>query len=145
LFLGKHACKLDQEHRLLVPSAFRGQLSGGVYITQGFDRNLLVLPADAFQEIYKRIRSLNIADPIARLLLRLILGTASELAADQDGLIRIPEDLIDFANLKEDVLAIGQGDYFEFWSTDLWHQQESQLQDAEKNASRFSTLHVATR
>jgi MraZ protein len=145
LFLGKHACKLEQEYRLLLPSAFRGQLSGGIYVTQGFDRNLLVLPTAAFLEIYNRVRALNIADPLARLLQRMILGTAYELGTDQEGRIILPKDLIDFANLGEAVLAIGQGDYFEFWSTDLWNQQETQLADAEKNASRFSILHVATR
>lgn len=145
MFLGKYACKLELEHRMLVPATFRGQLSGGIYITQGFDRNLLILTTDAFQEVYKRVKSLNIADPLTRLLLRMILGMAYEIGTDKDGRISIPSELIDFAYLKEDVLAIGQGDFFEIWSTDLWNQQASQLGDAETNTSRFSMLNIATR
>ncbi len=57
-----------------------------MYITQGFDRNLQVLTAGAFQEIYRKVISLNIADPLARLLLRLILGTATELGMDNNNL-----------------------------------------------------------
>jgi MraZ protein len=145
LFLGKHACTLDQDNRLPAPSTFREELSSAVYITEGFDRNLLVLTGNAFQEIYERVRSLNIADPLARLLLRLILGTAHEAKADPDGYLAIPDELKDFAELHQDILLIGQGDYFEIWSPDLWNKQEIQLRDAETNSGRFSTLVIATR
>ena len=74
MFLGKHHCTFDTQSRLLLPSAVRGQLSGDLYITQGFDRNLLFLTTSAVEEIYERVKSLSIADPLARLLLRMILG-----------------------------------------------------------------------
>jgi len=89
--------------------------------------------------------SLNIADPLARILLRLILGTAHEVHLDKNGHLPIPDELKEFANLHEDVLVVGQGDYFEIWSADLWNNQETQLKDADTNSSRFSQLTVATR
>ncbi len=89
--------------------------------------------------------SLNIADPLARLLLRLILGTAHELGLDADGQLTVPQELREFASLQKDILLVGQGEYFEIWASDLWDQQETQLRDAEANASRFSALTVATR
>ena len=128
-----------------MPSSFRGQLSSGAYLTQGFDRNLQVLSGSAFQEIYRTVVSLNIANPLARLLLRLVLGTAQELEVDANGQFTIPEELKQFANLKEDVFLIGQGEYFEIWSPDLWNKQEAQLRDAETNSNRFSALTVTAR
>jgi len=145
LFLGKHVCTLDKENRLSTPSAFKSDLSSGIYVTQGFDRNLLILTTGAFQEIYQSVRSLNIADPLARLLLRLVLGTASQSGADGTGQIIIPGDLKDFAGLHETVLAIGQGEYFEVWSPESWNKQEIQLRDAETNAGRFTMLSIGTR
>ena len=145
MFLGKHSSKLDKYNRLSTPSQFREELSNRSYMTQGFDRNLLVLTKDAFQEIYRRVVSLNIADPLARVLLRLILGTAHEVHLDKNGHLPIPDELKEFANLHEDVLLVGQGDYFEIWSADLWNNQETQLKDADTNSSRFSKLTVATR
>jgi MraZ protein len=145
LFLGKHSSKLDKYSRLSTPSQFREELSNRSYITQGFDRNLLVLTRDAFQEIYRRVVSLNIADPLARVLLRLILGTAHEVHMDKNGDLPIPNELKEFANLHENILLVGQGDYFEIWSADLWNNQEAQLNDADTNSSRFSRLTVATR
>ena len=144
LFLGKFSTPLEPKNRFSVPTAFRAQLSSRMYITQGFDRNLQVLTADAFEEIYRRVVSLIIADPLARLLLRLILGTATELGIDNNNLM-IPDNLKEFANLHENILLIGQGDYFEIWAPDLWKRQEAQLNDAETNSARFSLLTVATR
>ncbi len=145
MFLGKHSSRLDKNNRLLTPSQFREELSNRSYMTQGFDRNLLVLTRDAFQEVYRRVVSLNIADPLARVLLRMILGTAHEVHMDKNGHLPIPGELKEFANLHEDILLVGQGDYFEIWSADLWNSQETQLKDADTNSSRFSKLTVATR
>jgi len=145
LFLGKSSTTIDPKNRFSVPAAFRTQLSGGAFMTQGFDRNLQVLTASAFQEIYRRVTSLNIADPLARLLLRLILGTATEMGVDKSNHLMIPENLKEYANLQVNILLVGQGDYFEIWAPDLWARQETQLRDAETNSARFSLLTVATR
>lgn len=145
MFLGKYHCTFDTQSRLLLPSAFSRQISGDLYITQGFDRNLLFLTPGAFQEIYEKVKSLSISDPLARLLLRMILGTMFEAGTDDKGQIIIPDSLKNFAKLRKQVLLIGQGDYFEIWSPDLWKIQEVQLTDAEANASRFSMLTVSTR
>ena len=142
MFLGKFSRTLDGKSRFSVPPAFRGSLAGGAYVTQGFDRNLQVLTTDAFQEIYRTVISLNIANPVARALLRMILGTAHESTVDANGDLTLPEELKDFANLNKDIFLIGQGEYFEIWSPDQWDHQEALLRDAEANANRFSALTV---
>ncbi len=145
MFLGKHSSKLDKNNRLSTPSQFREELSNRIYITQGFDRNLLLLTKAAFKEIHRRVAALNIADPLTRILLRLILGTAHEVHTDKNGYLPIPDDLREFANLNGNVFFVGQGDYIEIWSADLWKNQEAQLSDADVNSSRFSGVSIATR
>ena len=144
MFLGKYVSDLDPNNRLTVPSAFRAAASHELYLTQGFDRNLLVLTETAFNEVYSRVSSLNLADPAARLLLRLILGNAHAVRTDENGFITVPDELRAFANLRDGILIVGQGDYFEVWSRDFWKKQESELNDAEANASRFAALTVST-
>ena len=78
LFIGKYFCGLDKDLRFLAPDGFKRYLADEVYITQGFDHNLWVLSNSAFQEIYEKLGRLNVADPLARLLFRLILGAATE-------------------------------------------------------------------
>jgi len=108
-------------------------------MTQGFDRNVQVLSARAFEKVYHQATSLNIADPSARLLLRLLLGNAIDVPGGKASL-PIPDNLRAYAGLQDTVLLVGQGDYFELWSPDEWQKQEAQVLDAEANASRFAAL-----
>ena len=70
---------LDDDHQLVLPEAFRELFEDGAYVTRGFEQNLLLMSEKEFQEIYTRVAGLNIADPLARLLHRLILGNAAKL------------------------------------------------------------------
>jgi len=135
---------LDARNRITVPPSFKAELTGGAYMTQGFDRNLQVLTANAFQQLYRQAASLNTADPLARLLLRLFLGNAIELPQARNSL-PIADNLREYAGLQENVLLIGQGDYFEIWAPEAWSQQEAQLRDVEANASRFAALTLGNR
>jgi MraZ protein len=140
LFLGQHHLTLEKENRMTVPLLFSGPLANGAVITQGFDRNLWILPSSKFQQLYQRISSLNIADPKARILLRLLLGQACELVTDESGGIHIPQTLREFAKLDKEIILVGQGDYFEVWDENLWQEQESETRDANANSDRFANL-----
>jgi MraZ protein len=145
LFLGKYFCELDSEYRFLPPDGYRKNLIDDVYITQGFDSNLWVLTNDPFREIYKKMTQLNIADPLARLLFRLILGAATDIRLNDQGYLKIPGDLRKYAHIEKEVLLIGQGDYFEIWAPELWEKQELELKDTESNIGRFSMFEIKTR
>jgi len=95
--------------------------------------------------IYQRVMAMNLTDPTARLLRRIILGNASQLEVDKSGRILLPQTLRDFATLTKDAVLVGQGDYFEIWEPAAWQQQVNQVQDAEANAQRFATLDLKTR
>jgi MraZ protein len=83
---------------------------------------------------------MNMADPMARLLSRVTLGTASELEVDGNGCFPISQELREFAGLDDEAVLVGQGLYFELWSPALWETQKLRLQDAEANAGRFAAL-----
>jgi MraZ protein len=98
---------------------------------------------EVFQELYKRVASLNIADPLARLLLRLIIGNASRLDISPSGKVLIPEDLRSFAGLEKEITLVGQGSYVEVWAPADWEKQTTKLLDTEANAGRFAQLDLA--
>jgi MraZ protein len=144
MLFGQFRTSFDNQGRLTLPDHFRELLSVGAVLTQGFDRNLLVLPRESFQDLYQRIRTMNLADPSARLLLRMILGTACEVETDKSGRVTVPENLREFAGLDgSEAVLVGQGDFLEIWAPALWRKQEIRLQDAEANAERFIQLNVA--
>ncbi len=145
MFLGQYQHSLDDKNRLTIPARFRELLSEGAFITQGFDRNLMVLTSSAFEQVYERLNAMNMADPAARLLRRLILGNAYQVEVDKAGRILLPQPLREFAALDGEAVIVGQGDYFEVWSLSAWQEQQQKLADAEANAQRFATLNLTTR
>jgi MraZ protein len=144
MFIGLHNTSLDAKHRLALPARYKGMLAEGVYVTQGFDRNLLLLTSDAFEVVARQIKGLNMADPLARLLFRLILGSATRLELDRNNSVILPQELLDFANIKTDATLVGQGNYFEIWTPDLWKEQENSLNNVEANSHRFASLSIST-
>ena len=144
MFIGLHTTSLDGKHRLPLPARYKGALAGGVYVTQGFDRNLLLLTDSAFEVVARQIKAMNMADPVARLLFRMILGCAAQLIVDKNGCILLPQELIDFSGIENDALVVGQGEYFEIWSPQQWKEQEISLSNVEANAYRFSSLSLCT-
>ena len=144
MFLGHHYTQLKNSNRLPIRSDWQKFISGGVYLTQGFDQNILILTPDIFQDIYKRLTALNITDPLVRLLLRMFLSTANYIESMENETISLPQELLGYANLESNVVVIGQGEYVEVWSSDLWQQQQTEIQDSQANAKRFSALTIST-
>jgi MraZ protein len=145
MFLNQYQHSFDDKGRLTIPSKFRELPAEGVFVVQGLDRNLMVLPPAVFQIVYDRLMAMNLTDPTARLLRRIILGNALSVVPDSAGRILLSPNLKNYAELKDNVIFVGQGDYFEIWSPDLWREQELQVADAETNAQRFATLDLKIR
>ena len=53
MFLGQFQHNLDEKGRLMIPAPFRQTLEGGAFITQGFDRCLMVMTEAYFQQVYE--------------------------------------------------------------------------------------------
>jgi MraZ protein len=143
MLLGQYRLFLDDGRQLVLPEAFRAQFEAGAYVTRGFEQNLLIMSEREFQEIYKRVAGLNIADPLARLLHRLILGNACKLEMSASGQIRLPQDLLSFAGLEKEFVLVGQGEYCEAWAPADWDKQTILLQDTAANSARFAQLDLA--
>lgn len=147
MFLGQFQHNLDDKGRLMIPAAYRQLLEGGAYITQGFDKCLMVLTEAYFKQVYERIEAMNLADPTARLLRRLILANAYPVEVDKVGRILVPQNLRTFLGVTNgtggELIVAGQGEYFEVWAPATWAEQMAQLQDTEANNARFSTLDLS--
>jgi len=144
MFLGQFQHNLDDKGRLMIPARFRDLLGGGAYITQGFDKCLMVSTESYFKQVYERIEAMNLTDPTARLLRRLILSNAYSVEADKVGRILVPQNLRTVLGVESGELVVaGQGEYFEVWTPALWSEQMAQLQDTEANIQRFSALDLS--
>ena len=140
MFLGQYEHTIDEKGRMTIPARFRDIMENGAYITRGFDQNLVVWTAPAFEIIYQRINQLSITDPLARQLRRLIFAHADRVEVDRAGRILIPAFLRESLQLNGAVMVVGAGETFEIWATDRWEEQEAQLQNVELSGNQFAAL-----
>lgn len=143
MFLGQFQHNLDDKGRLMIPARFRELLAAGAFITQGFDKCLMVMTDVYFRQVYDRINAMNLADPTARLLRRLILSNAYPVEVDKVGRILVPQNLRQVITLDGEAIVAGQGEYFEVWTPADWNEQMAELQNIETNNQRFATLDLS--
>ena len=127
----------------MIPARFRELLAAGAFITQGFDRCLMVMTDMYFRQVYDRISAMNLADPNTRLLRRFILSNAYPVEIDKVGRILVPQNLRQGIMLESEAIVAGQGEYFEVWTPAEWNAQMAQLRDIETNNQRFATLDLS--
>ena len=143
MFLGQFQHNLDDKGRLMIPARFRELLEGGAFITQGFDKCLMVMTKTYFKQVYERIGTTNLTDPSARSLRRLLLSNAYPVEVDKVGRILVPQNLRTFMQMEGEAIVAGQGEYFEVWKPVEWNVQMAQLQDTAANNQRFSALDLS--
>ena len=146
MFLGRFEHNIDDKGRLTIPARFREALvTDGAYVTQGFDRNLIVLPAPAFEQMYSHVNQMSMTDPVARQLKRFIFSSAVMCDFDKAGRMLLPQFLREAAELDGNAIIVGVGDHFEIWSPQNWTEQNELLQDTDTNTQRFSALNLPIR
>jgi MraZ protein len=57
---------------------------------------------------------------VARRILRIMVGYATEVDLDANGRILVSRELRDFAGLDKQAILIGQGNKFELWDEERW-------------------------
>lgn len=144
MFLGQYQHNLDNKGRLTIPARYRELLDEGAFVTQGFDRNLIVMTIPAFEAFSQRVNGMSITDSKARLLKRLLFSSGERVDVDKAGRILIPQFLRQSADLDGEAVVVGVGDYFEIWSPVHWADQVVKLQDVEANSDLFSVFDISS-
>lgn len=145
MFLGRYEHTIDEKGRLTIPARYRELLENGAYVTQGFDCNLIVLPAPSFEQMYLHVNEMSMTDPVARQLKRLIFSSAERCEFDRAGRILLPQFLREAVTLETNAVLVGVGDYFEIWSPAEWAKQNELLTDSNTTTERFSALNLPIR
>ncbi len=144
MFLGQYRHSIDAKGRLTVPARFRELLDEGAIVTQGFERNLMVLTETGFNAMTAQVNQKSLTDPTARDLRRLLYASADRVTPDSNGRILIPTFLREQNALDGEAVLVGVGDYFEIWTPEEWDQRMNILRDTEANAERFAGLDLST-
>ena len=125
-FTGEHECKLDAKGRLVLPSRLKSVLpeasKSSIIIRKGFEPKFIIYSLHEFQNIYTRINSLNEFSSEQRKLKRNLFSSISQVDLDSIGRFLIPKNMINYTNLKKDVILIGMGNIIEVWNPGLYNK-----------------------
>jgi MraZ protein len=120
MFLGEFRQAIDESGGLVLPSQFLVAFASGMVVTRGFDRNLMLFAHDEWQLLAQKILNQPLSIHQSRNLRRRIFSNAAVLRFDKYSRIQIPDNLCEFAVLKDEVVFTGMYDYLEIWNSQLW-------------------------
>jgi MraZ protein len=115
--------KLDDKRRLTMPPELREEFASGVVLTRGFGKYLHIYPKSVWDHMVEPELQGNILDEtVADKNVRFRFGkTEAELDTKQ-GRVSIDSSLINFAAIKNEVVAVRVGKYFRLMAAE---QQDS--------------------
>lgn len=117
---------LDDKQRLAIPKRLRDAMGEAeldeLYVAPEISRSLSVFSPPAFERRAARIEQLPSARSSVTDYLRLYYSQAERVEIDSQGRIRLPERLLKFAKLKQDVVLLGVHDHVEIWDSGLWEE-----------------------
>ena len=109
-FTGEFSYSLDTKGRVNIPAKFRNVLSKGnqrsFVITRGMDTCIWVYPHKVWLTIEDELRKLSSLSRTNRSFIRSTVRYASTVQYDKQGRIALSQNLIDYAQLKNDALIL---------------------------------------
>ena len=137
-FFGEHELRVDPQGRISLPTRFRDVLRDGVVLTRGYDRCIAAYAPRQWEVFASKIANLPLNRAKNRRMRRMSFSAAYDhLKADRQGRILIPVSLRRYAQITEEVVIAGMGDFLEIWSREAWLQESDFL---EKEASLIAEI-----
>jgi len=127
MFIGKYYYKLQANGRISLPKGFRDESEDWV-VTRGLDGCLFIFKADRFQEELGQLADRSFTKKAHRDLTRIMTNEAQEVKADNNGRVHLPKYLINFAELKQEIVIVGSYNRIEVWDQESYHQYVDQLE-----------------
>ncbi|MDD2823032.1 MAG: division/cell wall cluster transcriptional repressor MraZ [Candidatus Daviesbacteria bacterium] len=124
MFLGEYQTKFSGQGRIVLPKKFRKELINGkeIVLSRGFDGCIWGYSVTGFTKEAERQLAISPTEEGARHLRRYLFSGAEETILDEQGRFIIPKQLIDYANITDEVVLIGTGDHFEIWNPKKWNE-----------------------
>ena len=141
-FTGEYSYSIDAKGRVNIPAKFRQSLAPEndqtFVITRGIDLCIWVYPLTAWQIIEDDLKDLSAISGINRSFIRNTVRYASSVAFDKQGRIMLSTNLLDYAQLKKDVLIIGMVNKIEIWDPNVLAKVDKQ--NLEMDSSEYDEL-----
>lgn len=142
MLIGEYAHALDAKNRMIIPSKFREELGEKFILTKGLDGCLYAYPHNEWTILEDKLKKLPLTSKDARAFVRFMFSGANECEIDKQGRTLIPQNLIEYANIKKEIVSIGVSNRIEIWSKESWEAYNNLNIDYEDVAEKMSDLGI---
>ncbi len=121
---------LDEKGRFIMPARFRDAIregGGGRFMLTRLDKALFAYTMDEWNLVESKILRKPVTSSALRRFRRIFIGGASECHRDKQDRVLIPLPMREYADLKKDIVLVGQINHFEIWSRERYEFEERQL------------------
>ena len=129
-FHGQYLHRVDPQGRVAVPARFREVFRAGIYLTKGLDPCVWAFSLQSWEAWSGTIAAMSPTRRQARVLRRMVFGGAYDLQLDRQGRVLVPPPLRQYANLTDEVMLIGAGNFLELWDRRRWEEELPHLEEA---------------
>lgn len=123
-FKGRYSYSVDNKGRIALPAKVRKNVSPAAndtfILTRGFEQCLFVYPQDEWAKVEDAIRGLSPSNPQHRFFVRTLLQWAVDCQLDSQARLSIPQDLLKFAGIENEVLILGVLERIEIWNPKIY-------------------------
>ena len=105
--------KLDDKHRLTIPTELRSEFASGVVLTRGFGDYLHLYPQQVWdREVEPALDGSILDEKVADLNVRFRRGKTLAALDQKQGRVTIEQHLLDYAGINREMIAVRAGAYW---------------------------------
>jgi len=133
-FKGRYISTIDGKRRVKLPKKLREAMPPSVndqfVMGPGYDGCIFLYPADEWEKQEEKLRNLKVELGEHRFLERVFISESEDVRADRVGRLTISQRLLDFAQIKKEVLILGLLSRIELWSPEVYQKYREQYKES---------------
>ncbi|NEZ46379.1 division/cell wall cluster transcriptional repressor MraZ [Clostridium niameyense] len=142
MFIGEYNHSLDKKNRIIIPAKFRDELGEKFILTKGLDGCIYIYTKNQWGILQEKLDKLPLTNKNARAFVRFFFSGAHEMEMDKQGRTIIPQNLLEYGNMKKDIVSIGVSNRIEIWSRENWDKYNDLNIDYDNIAEQMNELGI---
>ena len=126
MFRGNYTYSIDNKGRISIPAKLRKHVASEAndtfIMTRGTATCIDIYPMDQWQKVEERLSKLNSFNPEEALFKRMISHYATDGTLDTQSRLLLPQSLIEYAKIDNEVLILGAMEKIEAWNPKIYDE-----------------------
>lgn len=124
---GTYYQSMDVKGRMSFPTKLREIIGDSFVITKGLTGCLFVYSQEDFEKLAEKLSDMPMAKALT--VQRFFMASSTNVDADKQGRILVPQPLREFANLEKEIVVAGVSDRAEIWDKSKWDEFNSTISE----------------